>query len=446
LLADVFPGVPIRPFELDQLSRAIEEVCSSKKFVPGEVWMEKVIQLYQIQNIHHGLMMVGPSGSGKSSAWQVLLEALEKIDKVEGVSYVIDAKAMPKESLYGHMDSTTREWTDGLFTHILRKIIDNIRGESARRHWIIFDGDVDPEWVENLNSVLDDNRLLTLPNGERLALPRNVRIMFEVDTLKYATLATVSRCGMIWFSEDVVTVPMLFHNYLETLRSVSLEDANDGILSLGEDVASLITQRQIADVISPYLRENGLVLRTLQYVSGFEHIMDLTTIRVVTTLFSLTNKTCRNVLEYNANHIDFPMALPQLEQYVTKKFVLSLIWSFAGDAKLDLRAKVGEFLRTSTVIDMPNDTGNLIDYDVDMRNGDWVPWHVKVPTVEIETHNVASADVVIPTVDTLRHEEVLYSWLSEHRPLILCGPPGSGKVNFKYYVDGRLLTFYLVRQ
>ncbi len=69
------------------------------------------------------------------------------------------------------------EWSDGLFTHILRKIIDNIRGELTKRQWIIFDGDVDPEWVENLNSVLDDNKLLTLPNGERLALPPNVRVV-----------------------------------------------------------------------------------------------------------------------------------------------------------------------------------------------------------------------------------------------------------------------------
>lgn len=62
-----------------------------------------------------------------------------------------------------------------------RKIIDNVRGEISKRQWIIFDGDVDPEWVENLNSVLDDNKLLTLPNGERLSIPPNVRIMFEVD-------------------------------------------------------------------------------------------------------------------------------------------------------------------------------------------------------------------------------------------------------------------------
>jgi dynein heavy chain 1 len=126
----------------------------------GSMWMEKVLQLYQISQLNHGLMMVGPSGSGKSSAWRVLLKSLERLEGTEGVAHVIDPKAISKEALYGVLDPNTREWTDGLFTHILRKIIDNVRGEINKRQWIIFDGDVDPEWVENLNSVLDDNKLL----------------------------------------------------------------------------------------------------------------------------------------------------------------------------------------------------------------------------------------------------------------------------------------------
>jgi dynein heavy chain 1 len=87
---------------------------------------------------------------------------------------------------------------------------------------------VDPEWAENLNSVLDDNKLLTLPSGERLSIPDNVRIMFEVETLKYATLATVSRCGMVWFSVDIVTNEMMYHHYLQRLKQ-------DDYDSLGED-------------------------------------------------------------------------------------------------------------------------------------------------------------------------------------------------------------------
>jgi hypothetical protein len=94
-----------------------------------------------------------------------------------------------------------------------------------KRHWIIFDGDVDPEWVENLNALLDDNKLLTLPNGERLALPPNMRIFFEVQDLKYATLATVSRCGMVWFSEETLTAAMIFSNYLARLRNELLSES-----------------------------------------------------------------------------------------------------------------------------------------------------------------------------------------------------------------------------
>jgi len=80
----------------------------------------QVLQLYQIQALSHGVMLVGNSGSGKSSAWRVLLKALERLEGIEGVCHVINPKALSKEALYGFMDPNTREWTDGLFTHILR--------------------------------------------------------------------------------------------------------------------------------------------------------------------------------------------------------------------------------------------------------------------------------------------------------------------------------------
>ena len=154
LLADVFPGTEYIPVDLSALCSHINKVCEERRLVEGERWVKKILQLYQIQKIQHGLMMVGPSGSGKTNAWRVLLTALERLDGIEGVAYVIDPKAMHKDALYGTLDPTTREWNDGLFTHVLRKIVDDVRGESGKRHWIIFDGDVDPEWVENLNRLV----------------------------------------------------------------------------------------------------------------------------------------------------------------------------------------------------------------------------------------------------------------------------------------------------
>ncbi|CAK5279895.1 unnamed protein product [Mycena citricolor] len=437
LLADVFPGVDYLPVDLDKLREQILKVCAERRLIDGERWIAKILQLYQIQKIQHGLMMVGPSGTGKTNAWQVLLAALERLDGIEGVPYVIDPKAMDKEALYGTLDPTTREWNDGLFTHILRKIVDDVRGESGKRHWIIFDGDVDPEWVENLNSVLDDNKLLTLPNGERLNLPPNVRIMFEVEHLKYATLATVSRCGMIWFSDDVVEPSMVYRHYLQTLAAVPLDadddDAGDILIRRADAdttaSANLETQKQIASILERYFSDGELVDSALHFAESIEHIMDFTVTRALNTLFSLLNKTVRNVVEYNIQHPDFPLSPERVEQYATKRLLVSIIWAFSGDAKLDLRAEMGEFLRKQTSIDLPplHQGSSLIDYDVQVSNGEWTAWQSKVPVIEIEAHAVTASDVVVPTMDTVRHEEVLYSWLSEHKPLMLCGPPGSGK-------------------
>ncbi|GJN87844.1 hypothetical protein Rhopal_000799-T1 [Rhodotorula paludigena] len=440
LLADVFPGVDYVPVHLDELKKHIVAVCKERHLIADDVWLQKVVQLYQIQNIQHGLMMVGPSATGKTAAWRVLLAALERLTGVEGVSYVIDPKAISKDALYGTLDPTTREWNDGLFTHILRKIVDDVRAESTKRHWIVFDGDVDPEWVENLNSVLDDNKLLTLPNGERLNLPPNVRVMFEVESLKYATLATVSRCGMVWFSDDAVTPSMLCRNYLDTIKAVPLDVADEeaalgssGRLEAnnGDDVVSpvLATQRTIVAKLAPYFERDGLVYKSLDFAASVAHIMDFTPARALATLFSLVNKSIRAVAEYNSRHVDFPLTADQVEAFVLKRLHVNLVWAFAGDSKLDTRAAMGDWLRTQSSLDFPSlaPGGSLIDFDVDVATGSWVAWESTVPTMDVETQAVTSPDVVIPTVDTARHEEVLYSWLSEHRPLLLCGPPGSGK-------------------
>ncbi|KAF3061368.1 Dynein heavy chain, cytoplasmic [Daldinia childiae] len=428
--SECFPGVQYVPANLVELEAAIRRLAAERHLVVNDTWMTKVLQLYQIQNIHHGVMMVGNSGTGKSAAWRLLLDALQQVENVEGVSHVIDSKVMSKEALYGNLDSTTREWTDGLFTSILRKIVDNLRGEDSKRHWIVFDGDVDPEWVENLNSVLDDNKLLTLPNGERLNLPPNVRIMFEVETLKYATLATVSRCGMVWFSEDTVTSSMMVTNYLERLRAVAFEDLDEDAAAAGQSPAkTLQIQGQVADLLHAYLTTDNFIIDALKQAETYNHIMEFTIARVLTTLFSLLNKSVRDMIEYNAAHVDFPLDPEQIEAYVAKKLLLALVWALTGDCPLNDRKAFGDNVGALASFGSPplDGTSSLIDFDVTLPGAEWTPWQNEVPTIEVNTHSITQTDVVIPTLDTVRHEDVLYSWLAEHKPLLLCGPPGSGK-------------------
>ncbi|KAG8627876.1 hypothetical protein KVT40_003749 [Elsinoe batatas] len=444
---EVFPGVKYVPAALEALKKSIEDVATENRLSLTDSWLTKIIQLYQIQNIHHGVMMVGSSGTAKSAAWETLLAAMQRVDGVEGVSHIIDPKVMSKEELYGSMDSTTREWTDGLFTSILRKIVDNLRGEDSKRHWIIFDGDVDPEWVENLNSVLDDNKLLTLPNGERLSLPPNVRIMFEVETLKYATLATVSRCGMVWFSDDTISSDVMVRHELDELRHATFDDLDEEALaSVSGTTATKDLQAQIADLLIRKLSQDGLCRNALNEARKLPHIMDFTEIRALNTLFCLIRKACKSVLEYNGKHPEFPLEPEQVEAYVTKKLVLAFVWSFSGDCPLAQRKIFGDYIISQTGLELPmlGEQTSVIDFDVSLPEAQWVPWQNQVPSIEVNTHSITQTDVVIPTVDTVRHEDVLYSWLAEHKPLLLCGPPGSGKTMTLFSALRKLTTMEVV--
>ena len=439
LLIGVFPDSKVEEVKEEELKAKIIQLCKVRNLLPEDKFIAKILQLYSIQKMHHGVMMVGQSGTGKSAAWKILLEALQLMDGVKGESYIIDPKAVNKDNLYGKLDPTTLDWTDGVFTGTLRKILDNQRGESSKRHWIIFDGDVDPEWAENLNSVLDDNKLLTLPHGDRLSIPPNVRIMFEVESLKYATLATVSRCGMVWFSEDIVTTNMMYNHYLKRLAQVNYDDvmnyttAAQGQIEAfdkksNDDYNTQVRQKAV-EAIRQFFSERGYVQQALELAEKYTHVMDFTVIRVIESMFALVRKGISNILEYNENHSEFPMNDDQIYQYMSKWLVVSLIWGFGGSLSLGNRSDFSNKLSTlSNDIDFPSDTSfAMIDYEVRLGENVWEPWKKRVPTLDIDSSKVADADVVISTVDTIRHQEILCSWISEHRPFILCGPPGSGK-------------------
>jgi dynein heavy chain 1 len=427
LLKDVFPNAEVMLTVTPGLREKIVEVCEERHFIASDKFVDKMLQLHLVTEISHGLMLVGPSGTGKSTAWTILLEALRRFEKREATAYVIDPKAISKAELYGFLDPDTRAWTDGVLTSIIRKVISNQLGEIEKRQWIVFDGDVDPVWVENLNSVLDDNKLLTLPNGERLILPECMRIMFEVQDLDYATAATVSRCGMIWFSPDIVDTRMQFDRYLAVYRKVPLDQSDPH--------GSLAVQGQVAGLIAPFFRDGGLVERALECAEGLHHIMEYSHDRAINTLFCSVKSIARNIVAANSDRpAEFPLTAAVIEKYVGRQFLNYLMWALVGDTSNPVRKQLSEMLSRSDTagVDLPQLGGDemIIDYTVPLTAddaGSWLSWTSQVPEIDIPAEKIAGTDVVIPTVDTERHVDMLFTWLKDHLPVVLCGPPGSGK-------------------
>jgi dynein heavy chain 1 len=206
--------------------------------------------------------------------------------------------------------------------------------------------------------------------------------MFEVQDLRHATLATVSRTGMVWFNQETVTPAMLLQYYLNRIRKESVFDAinqddptsKDNVIQSSEENQTKILeiQHQLADLLETYCeKENGLILDTLDYAGEKQmHIMDFLPARCLQTLFSMLNHVIRTIVKRQLFSTDraTPLNEKQVEQYLIKSLIISMIWSFSGDSKLKYRQQLGEFIMNTIKnksISSPADKSlPIIDFEV----------------------------------------------------------------------------------
>lgn len=119
------------------------------------------------------------------------------------------------------MNPKTKEWKDGVLSVIMRDMNKNNGNYKPTQFykWIILDGDVDPEWIESLNTVMDDNKVLTLVSQERIPLTPEMRLLLEVANLKNATPATVSRGGVLFINDSDVGWKPYFESWMSQFKS-----------------------------------------------------------------------------------------------------------------------------------------------------------------------------------------------------------------------------------
>ena len=197
LLGDLFPGInPPRKRDMTFEGKCVES-AKDFKLHPDEDFILKVVQLSELLVVRHCVFVMGPPGAGKSSTWKVLAEANTRDGRKTTVRD-LNPKVVKTDELYGVVHMQTREWIDGLMSSTMRSLG---QIENTDPKWIILDGDLDANWIESMNSVMDDNKILTLASNERIPLKSHMRLIFEIRDLRFATPATVSRAGILFISD-----------------------------------------------------------------------------------------------------------------------------------------------------------------------------------------------------------------------------------------------------
>ncbi|KAK3274277.1 hypothetical protein CYMTET_17534, partial [Cymbomonas tetramitiformis] len=197
LLGDLFPGVEV-PRKFDpEFEAVLKEMCEDQNLVPNPDFILKVVQFAELLEIRHSIFIMGPSGTGKSETWKLLQKVWVKQGKKTQYRD-LNWAALTTGELYGYVQLATREWRDGLLSSMMREFA-NMPDTNPK--WIILDGDLDANWIESMNSVMDDNKILTLASNERIPLLPHMKLIFEIRDLKFGTPATVSRAGILYLQE-----------------------------------------------------------------------------------------------------------------------------------------------------------------------------------------------------------------------------------------------------
>jgi dynein heavy chain len=233
MLTDLFPSTQLLKSEYGGLSANLAETITEMGLQPTPSLLTKCYQLYDILTARHGVMLVGGTYSGKTTCYRVLARALSRqreSPEYRNVEFTtINPKAISIDQLFGRM-TNSMDWTDGILSNIMRELAkDNdiyldhqTEGNTSQHqddtfHWIVLDGPVDPIWVENMNTALDDNKLLCLSNGERIPILPNSRFVFEVSDLLSASPATISRVGIVYMGATLswtILIKVSFYLFL----------------------------------------------------------------------------------------------------------------------------------------------------------------------------------------------------------------------------------------
>ena len=454
ITSDLFVGIELPEPDYTDLDAALCANCAKHNLQPTEYFLTKSRELYEMVQVRHGLMLVGQPFSGKSAAIKVLSGALTDMakagqgDEVPVHCRFINPKSVTLDRLYGEADAITQEWMDGCLAVYFRQLSSD---PSPDRKWMVMDGPVDAIWIENMNTVLDDNKKLCLPSSEIIQMSDPMTMMFEVGDLAVASPATVSRCGMVYLEPHQLGWRPLLTSWLGTLEATLTKAQCERVGRLFEWVmpASLrFVRRSIKEMLPT---------------------MDTNLARSAMNIFTCLIEPLRKAVAADDDEDgdvaaqgeeegeDGGGASPRMRepteedqpagtaQALDAWFLFSLVWSVGCTGLAEGREAFDAFVRElvggvlaedykslvpadppNLACDMVPTAGTVYDFVYDLEKVAWVTWNSTLEDAPIPK-GTPFGSIIIPTDDSARYTFLLDACIQRQMPVLLCGSSGTGK-------------------
>ncbi|GAB1599971.1 hypothetical protein Ahia01_000274600, partial [Argonauta hians] len=427
IIADLFPGVSLPQPDYGSFMEALNSNAIKKKLQCEPWFLNKIIQIYEMILVRHGLMIVGEPLGGKTMAYQVLADALTDLHEKglfeeNKVRYtIINPKSITMGQLYGCFDAVSHEWTDGVLATSFRTYAADVTDD---RKWIIFDGPVDAIWIENMNTVLDDNKKLCLMSGEIIQMNKAMNLIFEAADLEQASPATVSRCGMIYMQPEEMGWRPFKQSYMEfdlpsRLEAEHKELINDlfewlmpPCLYFVQHSCRLFIQMSDMQLINSFLRMYSCLMDEIRKDDDKD-------------VKSLTNQ--------------------QIFVWLQSLFLFCTVWCIGGITSTESRKTFDEYFRVLISGTDPNhpkpktikitksnsfpERGLVFEYYFEKKgSGNWLHWMDYLDKdMQSIPSNAKVSELIIPTSETVFQQFFLDLFLSHEKILLIAGPTGTGK-------------------
>eukprot|EP01135_Chromosphaera_perkinsii_P002036 Nk52_evm83s215 gene=Nk52_evmTU83s215 len=423
IISDLFPGVSLPESDYALLNKAIEDNCKELNLQLTPNFVEKIQQIYEMMIVRHGFMIVGDPFGGKTCAYRVLAKALTDLHsrgelKENKVLFeVINPKSITMGQLYGQFDPASHEWSDGVLANRFREFAS---ATGPERKWVLFDGPVDAIWIENMNTVLDDNKKLCLMSGEIIQLSNTMNLIFEVLDLAVASPATVSRCGMIYMEPHALGWEPLVDSWLNDVPSIIRNEEDQGYI---KELFMWLVPKALKIV-----REDCRELLRTQNANLVNSLLNL----YGSLMYDFDSPEISSQLHQNPS---------QKQTWLESLFLFSVTWSIGATIDRQGRETFQGFISAVTTPGTPDsfrntfknnipDSGSCYDFVfIKSGFGKWEKWEQFSRIEKKLPENGELNSVMIKTVDTIRFEFVTETLMRNNYHVLAVGPTGTGKTS-----------------